>query len=295
MIPLLVIEKLDSSLHDLLQDCLKGIRQLSLQQKVSILLQVALGLTYLHRLSPPAVHGSLTASNVLIGLSSLTAKITDFGLARAIGSGGRPSLLYSPPEVLEMSTDCEESLPVESDVFSYGVLIINTINHRLLKLLPQRVKHASKKEIVALTEFERRRQDFDCFSSVETLHFEGIIKACLEFFPEYRPNSLALVSNLQEIQDKVRVSHPSRMLSEEGSQLIEGKTGISRAEREILEKEKQLEELLQDLKLREINLKETERKLTEINKTIIAGRTEVHHMSGKVCKYVMRCHCGLIV
>jgi serine/threonine protein kinase len=294
--PLLVVEKLDTSLQDLFKDCLENGRQLSLQQKVSILLQVASGLAYLHQLDPPAVHGNLTASNILIGISSLTAKITDFGLARAIGSGGRPSLLYSPPEVLEMSTDCEESPPVETDVFFYGVLIIHTINHRLLKLLPSRMKHASKKEMVALTEFERRQKDFTSFSQVEILHFEGLIKACLEFFPEDRPNSLALVSNLQEIQAKVGLCQPSRRLFEkmDNNQMPETKIGIGRLELEISEKEKQLKDLSKDLISKEFNLKETEQKLVEVNKAMLslARRREVHRMSGKVVqvKHLKRQH-----
>ena len=47
--------------------------------KNSILLDVSLGLLYLHKQTPPIVHRDLTANNVLL-TSGLKAKISDVGI-----------------------------------------------------------------------------------------------------------------------------------------------------------------------------------------------------------------------
>ena len=294
-LPLLVVEKLDTSLHDLLQDCLKGVRQLSLQQKVSILLQVALGLTYLHQLNPPAVHGNLTASNVLIELSSLTAKITDFGLARVVTFSdfhmplaGHSSHFYVPPEILESSV---EEVPVsESDAFSYGVLIIYTVNLRLLKLLPTRVKQG--KGLTCLSEFERRLNDLEAFPEEEKGLFTGLVEKCLEFSPEDRPNSLALVSNLQDIQSKVGlplvkpvdISRVSVTMTEQLDDVpmmasdilsIPSTSAMNEVELQINAKEKQLNKRAEELEKKREKLNKQQGLLEEANLAIQRSQQEI--------------------
>ncbi len=74
-LPLLVIERLEMSVDDLLE-CSPNI---PLAVKISILTDTGIGLVYLHSREPPIVHRDLTARNILLTSSSLTAKITDTG------------------------------------------------------------------------------------------------------------------------------------------------------------------------------------------------------------------------
>ena len=57
---------------------------LSIEARTGYLLDVANGLAALHRCRPfPIVHGDLKPMNVLLSADRTTAKVCDFGLARA--------------------------------------------------------------------------------------------------------------------------------------------------------------------------------------------------------------------
>ncbi|XP_054877335.1 receptor-interacting serine/threonine-protein kinase 3 isoform X2 [Poeciliopsis prolifica] len=90
--------------------------------------QVALGINFLHSLSPPVLHLDLKPSNVLLD-SDLNAKLTDFGLARFSSSITRTSkkdsedpggtMRYMPPEAFDTSYKPTRA----SDIYSFGILL----------------------------------------------------------------------------------------------------------------------------------------------------------------------------
>ena len=126
--PLLVMERLETSLDDLLEI----IPNLPLSLKCSVLVDVASGLLYLHKRPSPVIHRDLTAKNVLL-TSSLVAKITGMGNSRLVSM--RPGQMvktlsqypgtssYMPPEAREDSHQCGPSF----DIFSFGHLAIYTL------------------------------------------------------------------------------------------------------------------------------------------------------------------------
>ena len=127
-LPALVMEKLDSSLDDLLETS----PDLPLALKQSLLADVARGLFYLHTRNPPVVHRDLSARNVLL-TSSLVAKISDLGNARIVDL--HPGQLartltrvpgthgYMPPE----SFDQHSRYGPRLDIFSFGHLALFTL------------------------------------------------------------------------------------------------------------------------------------------------------------------------
>ena len=135
-LPVLLMERLDSSLDDLLET----VPNIPLALKRSILEDVSRGLLYLHKHTPQIIHRDLTAKNVLL-TPSLIAKITDFGNARFVnlqpGQLARTlsqlpgTLSYMPPESLSTSARYGPSL----DVFSFGHLTLFTINQVIVVLL----------------------------------------------------------------------------------------------------------------------------------------------------------------
>ena len=127
-LPLLVMERLETSLDDLLEH----MPNLPLSLKRSVLEDVASGLLYLHERPSPVIHRDLTARNVLL-TSSLVAKITDMGnsciidtrpgqMARTL-SALPGTLVYMPPEALDDRHRYGPSI----DIFSFGHLALFAI------------------------------------------------------------------------------------------------------------------------------------------------------------------------
>ena len=128
-LPVLLMERLDSSLDDLLET----VPNIPLVLKRSMLEDVSRGLLYLHTHNLQIIHRDLTAKNVLL-TSSFVAKITDFGNARIVnlqpGQLARTlsrlpgTLAYMPPEALSANARYGPSL----DIFSFGHLALFTLN-----------------------------------------------------------------------------------------------------------------------------------------------------------------------
>ena len=128
-LPLLVMERLEMSLDELVQ----GAPNITLKLKLSLLHDTCSGLVHLHSRQPTIVHRDLTARNVLIS-SSMSAKIADFGCSRMIDMTpgqavhtmsmlpGTP--VYMPPEALD-NTHCIYGPSL--DVFSFGHLSLYAI------------------------------------------------------------------------------------------------------------------------------------------------------------------------
>ena len=127
-LPVLVMERLERSLDDLLETS----PGLPLALKQSMLTDVARGLLYLHNHNPPVVHRDLSARNVLL-TSSLVAKISDLGNARIVDlqPGQLAKILtrapgtqvYMPPEAFDQHSLYGPRL----DIFSFGHLALYTL------------------------------------------------------------------------------------------------------------------------------------------------------------------------
>ena len=144
-LPALVMERLLTSLHDLLDpeidpppptDAPKPFFPLGL--KCSILHNVASGLAFLHEQSPPIIHRDLSARNVLLN-SGMVGKLADLGVARIVPrmravatmTKAPGASLYMPPEAMEDKPGPKKEeegktskYDASIDVFSFGVVSI---------------------------------------------------------------------------------------------------------------------------------------------------------------------------
>ena len=142
-LPALVMERLLTSLHDLLapdapppSGAVTPLSFFSMALKCSVLHNVACGLAYLHERSPPVIHRDLTARNVLLDWE-MVAKIADLGVARIVPrvraaatmTKGPGASVYMPPEAFGQTRSNAEKSKYDAsiDVFSLGVVTIFTI------------------------------------------------------------------------------------------------------------------------------------------------------------------------
>ena len=125
----LVMEKLYTDL----EKCLNDYRIVPLPILLSILLDVAYGLLYLHSQTPAIIHRDIKASNVLL-TTDMRAKLADLGVSKILDvhplsevartmCPGTPGVM--PPEALMRNPLYTTKL----DVFSFGTLILHIVNH----------------------------------------------------------------------------------------------------------------------------------------------------------------------
>ena len=125
-LPVLVMERLEGSLDDLLVT----VSEIPLIIKRQVMEDIARGLLYLHQ--EEIIHRDLTAKNVVL-TSSLRAKITDLGNSRIVnfqpGQLARTlsrlpgTLVYMAPEAIATIARYGPSL----DIFSFGHLSLYTM------------------------------------------------------------------------------------------------------------------------------------------------------------------------
>ena len=220
-LPALVMERLLTSLHDLLdpeteppppKDAPKPLFPLSL--KFSILHNVGCGLAYLHERTPPVIHRDLSARNVLLN-SGMVAKIADLGVARIVprmraaatmtkapGAG-----IYMSPEALEAKSKNEEQKAkygASIDVFSFGVVAIFTLSQTFPCDLLAHTYREGRRHI-ARTELERRGEYMAMiYSQLREKHpLLQMIEGCLDF-PEDRPSIREVLSLLEQARAEIR-------------------------------------------------------------------------------------------
>ncbi|XP_058091344.1 probable receptor-like protein kinase At1g49730 isoform X2 [Magnolia sinica] len=108
---------------------------LSWQARIQIAIDVANALEYLHfYCDPPLCHRDIKSSNILLD-ENFVAKVADFGLAHASRSG---SISFEPvntdirgtPGYMDPEYVVTQELTEKSDVYSYGVLLLELVTAR---------------------------------------------------------------------------------------------------------------------------------------------------------------------
>ncbi|KAG1901162.1 kinase-like domain-containing protein [Suillus fuscotomentosus] len=107
--------------------------ELTIEQKLRILRQVAAAISYLH--SKGVVHGDLTANNILID-SDRNAHVADHGILTMCSelSGTsyiRSNVRWAAPELIEVPENEESLIPLPaSDIYSFGCIMLQVMTGR---------------------------------------------------------------------------------------------------------------------------------------------------------------------
>ena len=201
-LPVLVMEKMDTSLRRYLEDRSK--KDFPLHLKAFILRQISQALAYLHGQNPPLVHHDLSPNNVLLNVVSFVTKLTDFGMSRAINpssiirkSSVKGTPAFMSPEALQSPPRYDEKL----DVFSFGNIILSIMTHEWPE--PCHLTQYKGHQLIALDEFQRRERYVEMFTPQEKQLFLPTVRQCLENRPDKRPSSAVLVQELSCIESSL--------------------------------------------------------------------------------------------
>ena len=201
-LPVLVMEKMDTSLRRYLEDHSK--KEFPLHLKAFVLRQICQALAYLHGQNPPLVHHDLSPNNVLLNMVSFVTKLTDFGMSRAINpsalsrkSSVKGTVAFMAPEALHNPPRYNETL----DVFSFGNIILSTLTHEWPNPGPPNQYEGDV--FVGITELQRRDYLVAMFTPQEKQLFLPTVCQCLENRPDKRPSSAVLVRELRRIESSL--------------------------------------------------------------------------------------------
>nr|GMD27225.1 receptor-like serine/threonine-protein kinase NCRK isoform X1 [Ipomoea batatas] len=198
-----------------LRDCLDGAsgRFLEWNARVAIALGAARGLEYLHEAAAPRIlHRDVKSTNVLLD-GNWRAKITDLGMAKCLQNDGVLSCPSSPARMhgtfgyIAPEYAIGEKASLKSDVFSFGVVLLELITGR-----PPIQKSADKGEESLVIWAAPHLQDSEQVSSgfadpnlqgefeedeMQVMTF--LAKECLLLDPDSRPTMSEIVQLLSTI------------------------------------------------------------------------------------------------
>ena len=234
-LPALVMERLLTSLHDLLAPETQPspgtpppLSFFKLGLKCSVLHNVASGLDYLHHQNPPIIHRDLSARNILLS-SRLVGKLADLGVARIIPrmrdaatmTKAPGAFVYMPPEAIAPAASDDEMSKYDAsiDVFAFGVVTIFTVGETF-PCDPLTATYFSKEteRVIGRSELERYSKYIEyvktqlraCGQSSGDHPLIRLIQQCLHNSADKRPDIGEVLGLLEEARAGIRDEESKR-------------------------------------------------------------------------------------
>ena len=169
--------------------------KLSMNKKLSIAIQIARAINFMHHCSPPMLHRDLKSSNILLN-DHLDALVTDFGLTltmmKTVGISkhrGEGTVNYMSPETFIVNGPL---ISQATDVWSYGCVLIEIFAYAI----PWRDFEELEigKRVTSQDNYLPPELDKVCNASIKTL-----IGKCLRRDPSKRISFDNIISELEKI------------------------------------------------------------------------------------------------
>ncbi|KAH7918619.1 kinase-like protein [Leucogyrophana mollusca] len=165
--------------------------------RLQLLLDVALGLEYLHSFGPPVIHGDLKGVNILI-TPGLRACIADFGLSIiaqdsnihltvTATTNGQGSASWMAPELFDYDSPELRRKSCSSDIYAFGC-----VGYEIYAERPPFSEHHSPMMAIVRNLQLRRPASTELEDAVWEL-----IQKCRDTDPECRPNASEVVQQLR--------------------------------------------------------------------------------------------------
>ena len=296
--PVLFMELMDESLTSFLERPADPL-PLPLHVQVGIGHDVAQALSHLHR--HEVLHRDLSSNNVLL-IGSRRAKVTDFGMAKLLGSDPRLTPTYCPGTNTYMSPEALADPPTYTsklDVFSCGVLFVQLITRkwpnpgpRMCVVQVNDPRFPSGQLLMVVPELDRRKEHLDLISPTHPLL--EVALDCLKDKEGQRPTAEQLCSrlialkesaayrdSLQQTPEETTGQAPPARDQELEQQLRESESRVEDLTREMQQLALQNEEQARSIQHKDEQLQlQTQRKdeenqhLQQQNRTLQASRQE---------------------
>ncbi|KAH7461354.1 putative serine/threonine-protein kinase/receptor R818 [Phytophthora ramorum] len=167
------------------------------REKISIAMDVAEGLVYLHCLRPVVVHRDLKSKNVLLN-RKFHAKLSDFGVSRKTHvnetmTSGVGTLLWTAPEIIEGKKYSEKA-----DIYSLGVVLseMDTCEPPFSDVTSDKGERLPGMQLAQLVRLGKIRVSLrqDCPPNLRKL-----VMDCTQLDPDARPSSMQVAFTLKSI------------------------------------------------------------------------------------------------
>ena len=260
---------------------------LPLHVQVDIGHDVAQALSHLHR--HEVLHRDLSSNNVLL-IGSRRAKVTDFGMAKLLGSDPHLTPTYCPGTNAYMSPEALADPPTYTnklDVFSCGVLFVQLITRKWPKPGPRTYtvqvsndpRFPSGRALVEVPELERRKEHLDLISPTDPLL--EVALDCLKDKEGQRPTAEQLCSRLITLKESTAyrdslLQTPEEMTGqtppardqELEQQLRESELRVEDLTREVLQLQMQNEEQASSVQQKNVLLQQKDDEIREVQQQI---------------------------
>uniref|UniRef100_A0ACD5TJ77 Uncharacterized protein n=1 Tax=Avena sativa TaxID=4498 RepID=A0ACD5TJ77_AVESA len=199
----------NGNLHEKLHGGGKAAGAMPWARRMSVALQVAQALEYLHdRCEPQVVHGDVKASNVLLD-AAMSAKLCDFGSARmgfsaAVRPRASAHTMLGSPGYVDPHYIRSGVVTKKTDVYSFGVLLLELltgieafcpVEGRLLTaVLAPRLKAGAPCDARMLVD-ERLGSAYD---AAEASAVAALATSCVGQNPSLRPSMADVVRTLEQ-------------------------------------------------------------------------------------------------